>query len=62
MLCKFPEKKCFDRYYSQTRSNHFCRLREWKRKKGVCPYDAKIHSLVRINKRIDENQTTLKEE
>jgi hypothetical protein len=37
--------KCVDNYYSDSKKNVMCRVVEWKRKKGVCPYDKTIHSV-----------------
>lgn len=49
MKCKYYEKnmlerKCHDYYYSHgtKKSGCYCRFAEWKRKKGVCPYDKNI--------------------
>lgn len=60
MKCKYINKDCNDRYFSSNRG-HCCRLAEWKRKKGVCPYDKKIFSKPRkIIKAIkDKKQKTL---
>lgn len=50
MLCKFPDKACIDRYLSGKGSKDgytqrkFCRLVEWKKKIGACPYDKTIRS------------------
>ena len=41
--CKFPDKKCEDRYYSGSRGL-CCRLDEWKQKKKTCPYNSSIRS------------------
>ena len=66
--CKYVERneqehKCLDNFISHSRGGVImCRISEWKRKKGVCPYDSTIHSLNnKIRKRIlDKTQTTLK--
>ena len=42
--CKFAEKHCKNRYYDSTRKVVICRLDEWKRKSGICPYDERIKS------------------
>ncbi len=42
--CKFPDEECTDRYMSHSRGYLCCRLDEWKRKIGVCPYDPSIQS------------------
>ncbi len=47
--CKYPDKQCADRYLS-ARNNHgtpICRLDEWKKKIGVCPYNKQIHSTIK---------------
>jgi hypothetical protein len=39
------ERKCSDYFIFYSRGNrHYCRLSEWKSKKGVCPYDKAIVS------------------
>lgn len=48
MKCKFveinnKEGKCND-YFMHKGYTQMCRLPEWKRKKGVCPYDKTIVS------------------
>ena len=63
MKCKYVERnqaeqKCSD-YYDSHNPKHdgrMCRLKEWKHKKGVCPYDKTIYSQSNQSK----NQTTLK--
>lgn len=42
--CKFPDKNCKDRYYSDSKSAKICRLDEWKKKAGTCSYDKTIQS------------------
>ena len=47
--CKYvkknmEEQKCENYYYSNSKSAFLCRLTEWKKKKGVCPYDPTIFS------------------
>lgn len=43
--CKFPNKECSDRYWSHgVRKGIYCRLAEWRKKKGVCPYDHSIQA------------------
>jgi hypothetical protein len=68
MKCKYAdlngkEHKCSDYYYSHgTKKNGiYCRLVEWKKKIGVCPYDRNIHStLKKIRKSIkSKTQKTL---
>jgi hypothetical protein len=50
MLCKYPDKPCIDNYYSAKGSKNgytlrkYCRISEWKLKKGVCPFDKNIMS------------------
>jgi hypothetical protein len=51
MKCKYTEvnakeRKCNDYYYSHGTKKHgiYCRLKEWKEKKGICPYDHSIQS------------------
>jgi hypothetical protein len=50
-VCKHQEenmekKKCSDYFifWSKNPCRHYCRLTEWKTKKGVCPYDKNIVS------------------
>jgi hypothetical protein len=54
-LCRFPEKDCHNSFISYIKNKTYCRLTEWKHKKGQCPYDSKITSLgfqmARINKK-----------
>lgn len=58
MKCKFPNKPCTNKYFSCSRG-HCCRLFEWKRKKGICPYDKRIFSKPkRIIKQIKDNKQT----
>jgi hypothetical protein len=52
MKCKYAEQnlkenKCSDYYYSHGETKHgiFCRLKEWKKKQKVCPYDNRIRSV-----------------
>ena len=62
--CKYPDKECKDRYFSN-RNNYttpICRLDEWKKKKGVCPYNKEIMSRAYnpiIKKKLDKQQTKL---
>jgi hypothetical protein len=44
MICRFYPRPCPDRYYSSGRMAHICRLKEWKKKLKVCPYDKSIYS------------------
>jgi len=65
--CKHTEEnntthKCNDYYVSQSKGGVvMCRVIEWKRKKGVCPYDKTIFSVPKkILKAIkDKEQRTL---
>jgi hypothetical protein len=68
MKCKFviqnqKEQKCSDYYFSHKARGEgvYCRLMEWKQKKGVCPYDKKIcsksHKTIKAIK--DKKQKTL---
>ena len=41
--CKYPDKPCEDRF-RRDRGGVYCRLTEWKKKVGVCPYDPTIRS------------------
>ena len=61
MKCKFPDKDCNDRFECHgTRQGKFCRLPEWKKKSGVCPYDKKITSKNKSKKVLKElGQLTL---
>lgn len=48
MLCRFPDKECCDRYTSYGHNKYgkkYCRIAEWKRKFGKCPYDKTMHRL-----------------
>lgn len=64
MKCKYIERnqkegKCQDYYYSHGTLKHgiFCRLREWKQKKKICPYDRNIFSTPhKIMKSIKDNK------
>jgi len=55
--CKYveknkKEKKCSDYFISHSKGFIImCRLSEWKKKKGVCPYDKTIMSQQKINKK-----------
>lgn len=48
--CRYPGKTCCNRYHSHHRDKTgkergiLCRLSEWKKKRGVCPYDISIFS------------------
>jgi len=62
MKCKYveqnqKERKCFDYYYSHgiNKEGCYCRVVEWKKKKGVCPYDKKIFSQKRIKTKNQES-------
>ena len=50
MNCKFVDKinkenKCLNYYWSHSKGDVCkCRLPEWKKKVGVCPYDSSIQS------------------
>jgi len=50
MQCKYPklnnkEGKCHDYYISHSKGSvYMCRLKEWKKKQKVCPYDNGIRS------------------
>ena len=46
MKCKYPEKDCMDRYrsHAERKEGLHCRLKEWKKKKGICPYNKEIRS------------------
>ena len=69
MRCKFPGKPCNDRYLKQEGSPKeqlTCRLPEWRKKKGTCPYDSRIRSKPKLpgarkRKRawMDASQSTL---
>jgi D-lyxose ketol-isomerase len=74
MLCKYPDEWCMDDYYSTKGSKdgltqrRYCRLAEWKEKKGVCPHDKTIRSRaeqlrpkIRVNRKAlqEQGQTTL---
>ena len=58
MKCKFTDRECSDRYHSHGKKNGiYCRLVEWKRKLGVCPYDKNVHSTTKsIRKSIKSKQ------
>ena len=50
MRCKYIERnkkegKCNDYYITYSKGGiYMCRLKEWKKKKKVCPYDDSIRS------------------
>lgn len=60
-VCKYQKEnmkecKCSNYYITYSDNNfgrHMCRLSEWKKKKGVCPYDKNIIA-PRRNKVIQE--------
>ena len=63
--CKYveenqKERKCSD-YFMFGDGRIMCRLTEWKKKKGVCPYDKTIYSpQIKLKKAIkDKKQRTL---
>jgi hypothetical protein len=63
--CKYPKESCPDRYFSN-KNNHttpFCRLTEWKKKSGVCPYDPGIQSKTKptLRGKRDKHQLLLEE-
>lgn len=58
--CPYPEKECIDRYMSNSKGYKCCRLDEWKKKIGVCPYNKEIHSTFKAKKMSrDKEQRTL---
>ena len=64
--CKYAErnqkeKKCGDYFIRHSKGGTImCRLTEWKRKKGVCPYDPTIFSKAGVSiKNLPKGQTTL---
>lgn len=61
MKCKFPTKPCPDSYYSHgVKQGRYCRLKEWKEKLGVCPYDKSIFATPKkIRKGLDKEQLRL---
>jgi len=57
--CPFPEKECVNRYMSEHKGYLCCRLDEWKKKIGTCPYDKTIHSIPhKIRKKIQNKEQT----
>ncbi len=67
-VCKHVEendrkRKCLDYFISHSRGGRImCRLTEWKRKKGVCPYDSTIFSKKGVSiKNLPKGQQTLKD-
>ena len=63
MRCKYYEQnkkecKCSDYYWSHSKSTSIvrCRLKEWSKKKGVCPYDDKIFSIPKVEKKYFKNK------
>jgi len=53
------EGKCSDYFISHSEKNNgraLCRLSEWKKKKGVCPYDKNI---IAPNRNKDKKQKKL---
>ena len=62
MKCKYPEERCINRYmsHSERREGLHCRLKEWKRKKGTCPYNFEIKAIPKvIRKQLREGQRKL---
>lgn len=61
MKCKFPTKPCPDSYDCHgVRQGRYCRLKEWKEKRGICPYDKSIFSTPKkIRKALDKEQSRL---
>jgi len=64
MKCKFiqqnqKEGKCHDYYisHSEHRAGIHCRIKEWKKKKGICPYDKSIFSVPGKTKGYVKNKT-----
>jgi len=64
MKCKYveinqKESKCTDYYYSHRAKGGgcMCRLPEWKKKLGVCPYDKNIKS----HSKRDKHQKAIEE-
>ena len=60
--CKFSDKPCRDNYISHgtRKQGTYCRLAEWKRKTGVCPYDNTIRSSgMKLRVRRQKGQTKL---
>ena len=66
--CKYAEQnrkegKCMNYFISHSKGSvMMCRLTEWKKKIGVCPYDKTIYSpQIKLKKAIkDKKQRTLK--
>ena len=72
-FCKYQEEereksRCSNKFIFYTKSpfKYYCRLSEWKKKRGVCPYDSKISSLgyqlerrKRKAKKVGDNQERL---
>ncbi len=58
--CKYQSKDCKDRYWSDSKGYYCCRLDEWKRKQGVCPYNKSIFSIPnKIQRSINNKEQTL---
>jgi len=53
MKCKYPDEPCTDRYRSESpkKAGLHCRLKEWKRKRGTCPYNSEIKAVPKIVRR-----------
>jgi hypothetical protein len=50
MKCKYENKECTNKYFSANKGN-CCRLSEWKKKKGTCPYDKNITTHNKLTKK-----------
>ena len=61
MKCKFPDKPCTNSYYSHgVKRGRYCRLKEWKEKRGVCPYNKSIFAIPKkVKKLLSEGQSRL---
>jgi hypothetical protein len=62
MRCKYPDKPCKDSYWSHAvnKEGRYCRLKEWKQKRQVCPYDHRIFSTeMKIRRALVKEQTKL---
>jgi len=62
MKCKYLDKYCGDRYVSHSNGKETakCRLSEWKKKIGICPYDKTITAPMPHTKRLPKTQSKLK--
>ena len=59
--CKYPDKPCKigAQFTWWTKNKVGCRLNEWKKKTGICPYNPEIRSRKGMRLKADKDQTRL---